>query len=56
MARQHMTDTDRSRRSGRNHAQFAPVVWILVLLASWLVIVEWQTLPDWANAALAALP
>jgi hypothetical protein len=25
-------------------------------LASWLVIVEWQTLPDLANAALAALP
>jgi hypothetical protein len=56
MARQQITNPDRPRRSGRNHAQFAPVVWILILLASWLLIVEWQTLPDMASAALAALP
>ncbi len=56
MARQHIADPDHRRRSGKNHAQFASVVWILILLASWLVIVEWQTLPDLASAAMAALP
>ncbi len=50
MARPHTTDSDRPRHAGRNHAPFAPVVWIVVLLASWLLIVEWQALPDLANA------
>ncbi|MGC1408992.1 MAG: hypothetical protein WA864_08645 [Acetobacteraceae bacterium] len=56
MAGSHITDPDRPRRAGRRHAPFAPLVGIIVLLASWLLIVEWQALPDLANAALAALP
>ena len=46
-----------SKRDGRSwHAQFAPVLWIAVLLGSWLVIVEWKMLPDLINATMAALP
>ncbi len=44
------------RRAGRSHAQLAPVVWIAVLLASWLIIVEWKMLPDLVSATMAALP
>jgi hypothetical protein len=46
----------RTRRSGRNHAQFAPILWIAVLLLSWLAIVQWKVLPDLVNATMAALP
>ena len=46
-----------SKREGRaRHAQFATVLWIAVLLGSWLVIVEWKMLPDLVNATMAALP
>jgi hypothetical protein len=43
---------DRKRRTGLNRAQFAPVVWIAVLLASWFLIVDWKMVPDLFMAAL----
>jgi hypothetical protein len=49
-------DTERSRRAGRNHWHIAPLVWIVVLLTSWLLIVEWRMLPELVNATMAALP
>jgi hypothetical protein len=33
-----------------------PVIWIAILLASWLLIVEWNTLPELMNATVGALP
>jgi hypothetical protein len=32
------------------------VIWIAILLASWLLIVEWKTLPELMNATMGALP
>jgi hypothetical protein len=46
----------RRRGASRHYAQFAPVVWIAVLLACWLVIVEWKMLPELVSATMAALP
>jgi hypothetical protein len=34
---------------------FAPVVWIVVLLASWLVIANWKLLPDAISDTMAHL-
>ena len=48
-------DSTRPRR-GWGHAQLAPVVWIVVLLALWIVLVDWRTLPDLVKATMAALP
>ena len=56
MDRSHNTGSERRRRPRRSHAQFAPVVWIAVLLASWFVIVEWKMLPDMVSATMAGLP
>ena len=56
MDRTQNPESTRPRRARRGHARFAPVVWIVVLLAAWFVIVDWQTLPDLVNAAMAALP
>lgn len=50
------TETKRTNGARRSHAQLGPVVWIAVLLASWLVIVEWKMLPDMVSATMAALP
>jgi hypothetical protein len=52
MDRQRTPDPDRKRRTGLNRAQFAPVVWIAVLLASWFLIVDWKMVPDLFMAAL----
>ena len=49
-----ITGTERRRRTGRIPPQLAPVVWIAVLLAAWLVIVEWPMLPELLNATVAA--
>jgi hypothetical protein len=56
MDRSHSTGSERPRRAARSYAQFIPVVWIVVLLASWFVIVDWKMLPDLVNATMAALP
>ena len=50
------TESARPRRTTRGHTQFAPVVWIVVLLALWIALVDWRTLPDLVNATMAALP
>ena len=52
MDRSHNPGSERPRRTRRSHAQFIPVVWIAVLLASWFVIVEWKMLPDVVGAAM----
>ena len=52
MDRQHTPAPDRTRRAGLNRAQFAPVVWIAVLLASWCLIVDWKMVPDLVMSAL----
>jgi hypothetical protein len=46
----------RGRRRGRNYPQLGPVIWIAILLASWLLIVEWKTLPELMNATMGVLP
>ncbi len=56
MDRSHDPGLKRPRRTRRSHAQFVPVVWIAVLLASWFVIGEWKMLPDLISATMAALP
>jgi hypothetical protein len=52
MDRSHNPEPKRPNRPRRSHAQFAPVVWIAVLLASWFVIVEWKMLPDVVSATM----
>jgi hypothetical protein len=47
--------TERLRRAGRSHRRLAPIVWIVILLASWLLIVEWRDLPELVSATMAAL-
>ena len=49
-------DRKRSRRGGWNHPQLGPVIWIAILLASWLLMVEWKTLPELMSATMGALP
>lgn len=46
---------NRPRRPGRAHPEWGPVIWIAILLTSWLVIAEWRILPELMNAALAAI-
>lgn len=46
----------RSRGGGRNYPELGPVIWIAILLASWLLIVEWKTLPELMNATAGLLP
>jgi hypothetical protein len=48
--------TERSRRAGRSHLHVAPLVWIVALLASWLLIIEWRMLPELVSATMAAFP
>jgi hypothetical protein len=52
MNRQRTPDPDRKRLAGLSRAQFAPVVWIAVLLASWFLIVDWKMVPDLVMSAL----
>jgi hypothetical protein len=56
MDRSHSSGSERSRRTGWGHRQLIPVVCIVVLLASWFVIVDWRMLPDLVSATMAALP
>ena len=56
MDRSHSSGSQPPRRAGRGHAQLIPLVWIVVLLASWFVIVDWKMLPDLISAAMGALP
>lgn len=56
MDRQSDKGSDRPRRRGRNYPELGPVIWIAILLASWLLIVEWNTLPELMNATVGALP
>jgi hypothetical protein len=46
---------ERSRRAVRSYLFIAPLMWIVVLLASWLLIVEWRMLPELVNATMAVL-
>ena len=43
---------ERLHRAFRSYLFIAPLMWIVVLLASWLLIVEW---PELVNATMAAL-
>jgi len=45
---------NRSRREG--HLGAGPVIWIAIMLAAWLAIAEWRTVPELVNATMAALP
>lgn len=56
MGKQSDRSSDRSRRGGRGYPELGPMIWIAILLASWLLIVEWQTLPEFMNATMGALP
>ena len=56
MDRQSERGSDRPRRGSRNYPELGPVIWIAILLASWLLIVEWNTLPGLMNATMAVLP
>jgi hypothetical protein len=56
MDRPHDSVSARPRHVRRGYAQFVPVMWIVFLLASWLVIVDWRLLPDMVSATMAALP
>jgi hypothetical protein len=47
---------DRPRHGGRGHGHYAALMWIAVLLASWVVIVQWKMVPELINATMAALP
>jgi hypothetical protein len=44
------------RRSGPYHTYYGPVLWIVILLAGWLLITEWQELPELISSTMAALP
>jgi hypothetical protein len=46
---------NRSRGIGHHH-MLGPLIWIGILLSAWAMIAEWRTLPELANAAMAALP
>jgi hypothetical protein len=50
------TAPNRPRGIGRPHPALGPLIWIGILLGSWVVIAEWRMLPDLVNAAMAALP
>ncbi len=56
MDQQSDRSSGRSRRGGRNYPELGPVIWIAILLASWLLIVEWKTLPELMNATVGLLP
>jgi hypothetical protein len=56
MNRSHHTNSETKRRLSRGQVHLGPVVWIAILLASWLVIVDWHVLPDLVSATMAALP
>lgn len=56
MGRSHIDDSEGPRRSGRSHVHYGPVVWIVLLLACWFVIAEWQMLPEVISNTMAALP
>jgi hypothetical protein len=56
MDKQSDRGSDRSRRGGRTYPELGPVIWIAILLASWLLIVEWKTLPELMTATMGALP
>jgi hypothetical protein len=43
-------------RRARRRAELVPVVWIAILLASWLIVADWKMLPDLVSATVAALP
>jgi hypothetical protein len=55
---------DRVSGKGLNHLRGAgggqlvlgPLIWIGILLGSWLMIADWRMLPDLVNAGMAALP
>jgi len=49
-------DSRHTSRTRRSFAQFAPVVWIVILLALWLAIANWKMLPDLITGTMAALP
>ena len=56
MDRTRDTDSRHASRHAAEHAQFVPVVWIVVLLGLWLVIADWKMLPDLITGTMAALP
>lgn len=56
MDKQSDRGANRSRRAGRNYPELVPVIWIAILLASWLLIVQWKTLPELMSATMGVLP
>ncbi|MEJ0020610.1 MAG: hypothetical protein WDN25_29495 [Acetobacteraceae bacterium] len=52
----HSRRHDRPGRGPRTTGQWAPILWIVILLVAWFVIVEWEMLPNLISATMAALP
>ncbi len=51
-----MTTNDRENRLGRRRpVHYGPVVWIVVLLAAWLILADWKVVPDAISNTMAAL-
>ena len=50
------SSSERPRRLRRGQWHLGPVVWIAVLLVSWIVIVDWRVVPELVTATMAAIP
>jgi hypothetical protein len=48
-------DRVKGMRRISHYVPFTPVLWIVVLLASWLVIANWKLLPDAISDTMAHL-
>jgi hypothetical protein len=56
MARSKLEEQGGPRRSEPYHTYYGPVLWIVILLAGWFLITEWQELPELISNTMAALP
>lgn len=55
MGRTHTGDSTRRRWWNRGDFHYGPIVWIILLLACWIVIADWRALPEVISNAMAAL-
>ena len=49
-------DRSHQQQRKRGHPELVPVAWIAVLLAGWLLIIDWKMLPDLIGTTMAVLP
>jgi hypothetical protein len=56
MNRSRFDEQQGTRRSASYQAYYVPVAGIVVLLAGWFLITEWQNLPQVITSTMAALP